>query len=165
LRSRGDGPGAALAVIEGHQLAHAQQIGLRKELVGPEPLRQLLAPRSRAPAEIAYVATAERRQPRLGNGLFSRQRFAQSPQRILGALFDGQPGTVARADIAVAAERTFEEEGVAFERPVRGAFTGSCGAVEEAEDAERRQQVAGKLNGSGRISKADSESRCSWRLP
>jgi hypothetical protein len=152
-------------VIEGDQLADAQQIGLGKQLVGPQPLRQLFAPRRRAPAEIPDVPAAERRQARRGRCLFRRQRFAEDLQRFLGVPVDGQPRAVARADVAIAAERALEEERVALERPVRAPFAGSCGAVEEAEDAEGRQQVAGKLNGSGRISKADSVSRCSWRVP
>jgi hypothetical protein len=109
-------------VIERHQLAHAQQIGLGEELVGPEALRQLLTPGRRAPAEIADVPAAERRQAVGGARFLGGEGFAQRRERVLRALVDGQPRTVACADIAVAAERALEEERVAFERPVRAPF-------------------------------------------
>jgi hypothetical protein len=51
----------------------------------------------------------------------------------------------AHADVAVAPERSLEEEGVA---PLL--------LVEETEDAERRQQITGKFDGGRRASKACS---------
>jgi hypothetical protein len=60
----------------------------------------------------------------------------------------------AHADVAVAAKRPLEEEGVA------AAF---LLLIEETEDAERRQQITGKLDGGGPISKAGSGSGSSWK--
>jgi len=61
-------------------------------------------------------------------------------------LAQGQPRFVgAHADVAVATERSLEEEGVP---PLLW--------VEETEDAERRQQITGKFDGGRSASKACS---------
>jgi hypothetical protein len=130
-------------VIEGDVLAHAEQIRLGKERVGPEPLRQLLAPARRRPAEIADVAAAEGRQAGRGLRLFFAQR---GPQR-LERLRPQREALVAGADVAVAAERSLEEE-----RVVRGVL------IEEAKDAEGRQQITGQFDGGCDASKAGSGS-------
>jgi len=51
-----------LPVIEGDHLTHEQKLGLGKERVGPQALREPLAPGRAGPAEIADVPAGERRQ-------------------------------------------------------------------------------------------------------
>jgi hypothetical protein len=170
LGSVGDGPGSSLPMIEGDQLAHAEQLGIGEERIGPEPLRKPLAPRRRRPAEIADVSAAEGRQ--VGRALDARllQRGADRQERILGQMrqraLHSLPHHQARrresrcapsvarrsahAHVAVAAERSLEEEGVA---------AGFLLLVEETKDAERRQQITGQLDGCR--SKADSGSSSS----
>jgi hypothetical protein len=130
-------------VIERDVLAHPEEIRLGKERVRPEPLGQLLAPARRRPAEVADVAAAEGRQSRRGLRLFLAQR---RPQRLERLQAQPQAG-VAGAHVAVTAERSLEEEGV-----VRGVL------VEEAEDAEWRQQITGQFDGGCCASKAGSGS-------
>jgi len=60
----------------------------------------------------------------------------------------------AHAHVAVAAERALEEEGVAAGRLL---------LVEEAEDAERRQQITGQLDGGRAAPKDVSGAGSSWR--
>jgi hypothetical protein len=149
-------------VIERHQLADMKQIRRGKESVRPESLRQLLAPACRRPREVADVAAAEGRQVRGALGLFFAER---GPQRLERLCAERKP-LAACADVAVAAERAFEEEG-AFERSALfwGAAGDACKGgssvavlVEETEDAEGRQQVTGKFYGGCRASKAGSGS-------
>jgi hypothetical protein len=175
----GDGPGAALAVVEGDELADVEEVGLGEERIGAEAVGDLLAPARGSPAEVADEAAAERRQVRRPLRCDGRERRPQRVERRLGqlrqpgeraaealAVADGEPrrgrGAVARAaadaDIAVAAERALEEERVA---------SGRLLLVEETEDAEWRQQITGQLyrcRAGGRArSKAGSGSGSSWR--
>ena len=163
-------------MIEGDQLGDVQQIRFRKQRVGPEPLRQTLAPRGSRPPEVADEAAAERRQRRVtiaGNRLQSgSQRFewllrkvGSQRARDRAATADGQPrrclpghaAAVARrathSDVAVATQRAFEEERIA---------TFGLLLIEKTEDAERRQQITGQLDGSRAAPKAGSGAGSSW---
>jgi hypothetical protein len=83
------------------------------------------------------------------------QRAPQRPERV-GIAAQREARLVrADADVAVAPERSFEEEGVPL-----------LLFVEETEDAERRQQITGKLNGCGcSASKAGSGKGSACREP
>jgi hypothetical protein len=70
--------------------------------------------------------------------LRARLRAERKPRRGLAA---------GDADVAVAAERSLEEEGIA---------TGRLLLIEKAEDAEWRQQITGKLDGGRAAPKDDS---------
>jgi len=59
----------------------------------------------------------------------------------------------ADSDVAVAAQRALKEERIA---------TGSLLLIEKAEDAERRQQITGQLDGSRAAPKAGSGAGSSW---
>src|SRR5205814_4646619 len=95
-----------------------------------------------------------------GLGLDALQRGLQRVERSRGklakphgdAVHYGEARASADADIAVPAERSLEEEGVS----ARGLLL-----IEETEDAERRQQVTGKLDG-GRAAPKDGSAagRC-----
>jgi hypothetical protein len=137
-------------VIEGDQLRRVEQIGFGKERIRTEALRDLLAPPGRGPTEVADVATAERRQIGGLLRLDGFERRAQCLERRSSALSGRErqaPRTVADSHIAVAPERSFEEEGVA---------SGRLLLIEETEDAERRQQITGKLDGGRAAPKAGS---------
>src|SRR5207253_2526220 len=110
-----------------------------------EPLRQPLGPRRSWPAEIADVAAAERRQVLAPLARLGLQRCAQRFQGLRGGR-ERQP-LRADADVAVPPERALEEERIGFRV-----------LIEEAKDAERRQQVTGKFDGGCRASKAGSGS-------
>src|SRR5205823_14108329 len=130
------------------------------ERIGTEPLRDLLAPSRRRRAQVAHVTAAERRQT---GGLFRLDGLERGTKRREGMgrqpafrgqlpRREGQPrrgGAVgpADADVAVAAERSFEEEGVAIDGLL---------LVEKTEDAEGRQQITGKLDGGRAAPKAGS---------
>ena len=84
--------------------------------------------------------------------------------RVQTSVADGEPrrrpapaaavAPAAHAHVAVAAERALEEEGVATARLL---------LVEEAEDAERRQQITGQLDGGRAAPKDGSGAGASWR--
>jgi hypothetical protein len=145
-------------MIEGDDLGDVEQVGLGKEGIRTEALRDLLAPARRRPSEIPDVSAAEGRQ--IGR-LFRLDGFERGPQRFewmgreigsRGELSrrEGEPAwlrAAGSADVAVAAERSLEEEGVA----ARGLLL-----VEKTEDAERRQQITGKLDGGRAAPKAGS---------
>src|SRR5207253_906163 len=110
------------------------------------PLRQPLAPAGASPTEIADVTAGKRRQAFDALGALRFQRATEGLQRLrlLPQREPRLPGP--HPDIAVAAERSLEEEGVSL-----------LVLIEEAEDAERRQQITGKFDGRGRsASKAGS---------
>ena len=139
-------------MIERDQLAHEQQIRFGKEQVRPEPLGQPLRPRRAGPAQIADVTAAERRQSVDALRALRFQRLAKRLER-LRLLAQGEPRAIgADPDVAVASERSLEEEGIA---PLL--------LVEKAEDAERRQQITGKFDGGGSASKACSGKGVAWR--
>jgi hypothetical protein len=136
-------------VVEGHDFADEHQIRLGKERIRAEPLRETLAPGRAPPAEIPDVPAAERRQPFDASGLHLLERVAQRAQR-LGVAAEREP-RLPDADVAVPAERSLEEEGVV-----------GLLLVEEAEDAERRQQITGKFDGGDGASKACSGKGSAW---
>ena len=70
-------------MVEGDQLADVEQLGFGEERVGPEALRELLAPGSGPPAQVADEAAAEGRQPGLLLGRDRVQRGPEREQRIL----------------------------------------------------------------------------------
>jgi len=137
-------------VIEGDHFAHEQELGLGKEWIGAEALRQPFAPGGAPPAEIADVASGKRRQLFAAHYAFRLERAPQRLQRIRLPTEREARAVAADPDIAVPSERSLEQERVPL-----------LLFVEEAEDAERRQQITGKLDGCGRrsASKADSGKR------
>src|SRR5262249_25403229 len=173
--ARCDGPGAALAVIEGDQLLHIEEVRLRKERVGTQALGKPLRPGRRRPAQVADESAAEGRQ-RVGALAFDGpERLAERLERALGQVgepsqrvrppaADGEPrrrlapaaalAATAYSHVAIAAKRALEEEGVA---------AGGLLLVEEAEDAERRQQITGQLDCGRAAPKDGSGAGCPWR--
>src|SRR5207302_2835212 len=148
----GQRPGAALPVVERDQLPDQQQLRFGKERIRAEPLREPLAPAGASPTEIADVTAGKRRQAFDALGALRFQRATEGLQRLrlLPQREPRLPGP--HPDIAVAAERSLEEEGVSL-----------LVLIEEAEDAERRQQITGKFDGRGRsASKAGSGKGSAW---
>ena len=174
-RTAGDRPGAPLPMVEGDQLGNVEQVRFREERIGAEPLGQPLAPHGRRPAEVTDESAAEGGK-RVGAIALDRcerlaQRFQRLPgqrreagQRVEASAADGQPrrrlapaaavASSAHAHVTVAAERALEEEGVAAGRLL---------LVEEAEDAEWRQQITGQLDGGRAAPKDGSGAGSSWR--
>jgi len=134
-------------VIEGDHFAHEQELGLGKERIRAEALRQPFAPGGTVPSEIADVASGKRRQLFAALYAFRFERAPQRLERICLATEREARAVTADPDIAVPSERPLEQERVPL-----------LLFVEEAEDAERRQQITGKFDGCGRrsASKADS---------
>src|SRR5438105_4985622 len=148
----GQRPGAALPVVERDQLPDQQQLRFGKERIRAEPLREPLAPARASPTEIADITAGKRRQAFDALGALRFQRATEGLQRLrlLPQREPRLPGP--HPDIAVAAERSLEEEGVSL-----------LVLIEEAEDAERRQQITGKFDGRGRsASKAGSGKGSAW---
>src|SRR4051812_8495318 len=146
-------PGTPLPVVEGDELGHVQEVGLGKERIRAEALRDLLAPPGCRPTQISDIAATEGRQIR---GLLRPDPFqlcSQPLERVYVRArlrVECQPRgrrAAGDADVAVPAERSLEEEGVATWRLL---------LIEEAEDAERRQQITGKLDGGRAAPKDDS---------
>src|SRR5256885_1467507 len=103
---------------------------------GSPPLREP------APVRRGFDALGARRLQRATKAV-QRLRFPPEREPRL-------PGP--HPDIAVAAKRSLEEEGVSL-----------LLLIEEAEDAERRQQITGKFDGRGRsASKAGSGKGSAW---
>jgi len=134
-------------VIERDQLAHQQQIRLRKERVGAKALREPLRPGRAGPAQVADVASTEGRHAVYALRPLRLERVAQRSKRLLFLAQREARSVRADADVAVAPERSLEKEGVA---PLL--------LIEETEDAERRQQITGKFDGGRCASKACSGS-------
>ena len=154
LRVGPDGhrPGAALTVIEGDHFAHEQELGLGKERIGAEALRQPFGPGGAPPAEIADVASGKRRQVFAALYAFRVQGAPKRLQRIRLSAEREARAIAPDAHVAVPSERSFEQERVLL-----------LLFVEEAEDAERRQQITGKFDGRGRsASKAGSGKGSAW---
>src|SRR4051812_2214329 len=146
-------PGTSLPVVEGDELGHVQEVGLGKERIRAEALRDLLAPPGCGPSQISDIAAAEGRQIR---GLLRPDPFQVCSERLERVYVrarlrvECQPRRFHAAgdsDVAVPAERSLEEEGVATWRLL---------LIEEAEDAEWRQQITGKLDGGRAAPKDDS---------
>ena len=132
-------------MIEGDQLANEQQLGLGKERVRAQPLRQALGPGGAAPTEVSDVSAAEGRKAIDALRPLGIESAAQ-PLQGLRFLAQRQARAIrARADVAVPAQRSLEEEGVP---PLL--------LVEETEDAKGRQQITGKFDGGWSASKACS---------
>ena len=150
--SGGQRPGPALPVVECDQLPHQQQLRFGKERVGAKPLREPLTPARAAPTEIADVPADKWRQTFAALCPLRFQRATQRLQRLRLPLQREPRLPGPHPDVAVASERSLEEEGVSL-----------LLLVEKAEDAERRQQITGKLDGRGRsASKAGSGKGSSW---
>jgi hypothetical protein len=141
-----------LPVVERDQLPHQEQLRFGKERVGAKPLREPLAPARASPTEISDVAAGKWRQT---FAALRPLRFQRATQRLQRPLLppQGKPRLAGTGtDVAVASERSLEEEGVSL-----------LLLVEKTEDAERRQQITGKLDGRGRsASKAGSGKGSSW---
>jgi len=141
-------------VIEGDHFAHEQELRLGKERIGAEALRQPFGPGGAPPAEITDVASGKRRQVFAALYAFRVQGAPERLQRIRVSAERETRAIAPDAHVAVSSERSFEQERVLL-----------LLFVEEAEDAERRQQITGKLDGCGRrsASKADSGKRSACR--
>jgi hypothetical protein len=132
-------------VVEGDQLAHQEEIRLGEERVGAEALREPFAPGGARPAEVPHVAAGEGRQAFDPLDALRLQGPAQRQEGLLLAPRGEAGRAPSHTDVAVASERSLEEEGVA-----------PLFVIEEAEDAERRQQITGKFDGGWSASKAGS---------
>ena len=150
LRVGPDGhrPGAALTVIEGDHFAHEQELGLGKERIGAEALRQPFGPGGAPPAEIADVASGKRRQVFAALYAFRVQGAPERLQRIRVSAERETRAIAPDAHVAVSSERSFEQE-----------------RVLQHYAANAAGELVWKLDGCGRrsASKADSGKRSACR--